>query len=313
MRSWQLGASLYVPAIRPDLVEIANRRRFPNLRSVIFCTEDAVRETELPQALTNLGRALPMFETATLLRFVRARSPAVLRTLLQMDGIHHLSGFVLPKVTAENVSAYLSAFRAEEPFEIMITLETADCFDPLKMAALRDLLLHDEACRRILSLRIGGNDLLQRLGLRRPRGRTLYATPLGLVITQLVTTFRSHSFNLTGPVFEYIDDEHTLRREVRSDLAHGLFGKTAIHPRQVPVIEREYRVSREELQMADRILDRAAPAVFRLHDAMCEPATHTEWALFIHERARIYGIKARESSRKGIPPKWPMPRNGTQS
>ena len=55
---------------------------------------------------------------------------------------------------------------------------------------------------RILVLRIGGNDLLNLLGLRRQRGHTLYETPLGAVIARLVTTFKPHGFRLSAPVFE---------------------------------------------------------------------------------------------------------------
>ena len=43
---------------------------------------------------------------------------------------------------------------------------------------------------------IGGNDLLNLLGLRRQRGHTLYETPLGAVIARLVTTFKPHGFRV---------------------------------------------------------------------------------------------------------------------
>jgi citrate lyase beta subunit len=173
----------------------------------------------------------------------------------------------------------------------MVTLETADVFDPAEMAALRALLLRERCRRQVLSLRVGGNDLLQLLGLRRPRGRSIYATPLGPLIAQLVTTFRPHGLNLTGPVFEYLDSSDLLARETRKDLAHGLFGKSAIHPEQVPIIEAQYRVRAADLHAAERVLADEAPPVFRLQGAMCEPATHRRWAEAIHERAQLYGVR----------------------
>jgi citrate lyase beta subunit len=103
-------------------------------------------------------------------------------------------------------------------------------------------------------------------------------------------TFRPHGFNLSGPVFEYLERSDVLAREVRQDLAHGLFGKTAIHPEQVPVIERQYWVSAQDLDAAEKILAAGAPPVFRLHGAMCEPATHQTWARLILARARLYGV-----------------------
>jgi citrate lyase beta subunit len=73
-------------------------------------------------------------------------------------------------------------------------------------------------------------------------------------------------------------------------VAHGLIGKTAIHPSQAEVIERQYRVTRDEWEMAERILDPSAPAVFRMHNAMCEPSTHAFWARTIRARRDIFGL-----------------------
>jgi len=50
----ELGASLYVPTTRDDLHQIARGERLCELRSVIFCTEDAVKARDLPNALENL-------------------------------------------------------------------------------------------------------------------------------------------------------------------------------------------------------------------------------------------------------------------
>jgi citrate lyase beta subunit len=294
-RFLHLGASLYVPATRDDLVAIANGRKFPELRSVIFCTEDAVRQEDLRRALDNVRNMLRHLEnTPGLMRFVRVRNPSVLATLLQMDGIERLTGFVLPKITRENLEQFRPAFTSPHRFDVMLTLETTEVFDAGEMAALRSELLQPVYRDRILSLRIGGNDLLNLLGLRRPRGRTIYRTPIGSTIDQLVTTFRPHGFNLTGPVFDYLDQGKVLSRETADDLAHGLFGKTAIHPRQVPLIESAYRVKASELHMAERILDESAPAVFRFCEAMCEPATHRRWASLIRDRARLYGVCQRQ-------------------
>jgi citrate lyase beta subunit len=291
----ELGASLYVPAMRPDLVAIGNRQKYPALRSVIFCTEDSVRAEDVPGALGNLAEALCCFEPVGLSRFIRVRNREVLRALLTMQGVESITGFVLPKATRHNVADYFSLLEDHPAFRVMLTLETSETFDPGEMAALRDLLLGERYRERVLSLRIGGNDLLALLGLRRPRGRAVYATPLGGVVGQLVTTFRPHGFNLTGPVFEYLDRDDVLRQEVQMDLAHGLFGKSAIHPRQVPVIEQAYRVREADLRDAERVLSESAAPVFRSNEAMCEPATHRAWAQLIVRRAKLYGLVGRRA------------------
>jgi citrate lyase beta subunit len=290
-RFLELGASLYVPATRTDLVALGNGAKFPHLRSVIFCTEDAVRLGDVSAALANLAAALRRLEPSPCLRFVRVRSAALLRQIVQMDGVDRLTGFVLPKVTRHNLDEYLCALPRDSSFVVMPTLETAEAFDTAEMVALRNLLLRDVCRARILSLRIGGNDLLQMLGLRRPTDRSIYATPLGALISQLVITFRPFGFNLTGPVFEGLSRADLLARETRKDLARGLFGKSAIHPEQVAVIEAQYRVTARESQAAERILADGAAPVFRFHETMCEPATHRAWARLIHERARLYGVR----------------------
>ena len=290
-----LGASLYVPATRPDLAAVAGGRKYPAVRSVVVCTEDAVLPHDLPAALDGVAAMLDGTEPFGPLCFVRPRDPAVLRAVLAMPGAHRLAGFVLPKLTRRNLADYYAAFATDDAYRVMVTLETADAFDPVEVRRLRDVLLTDPYRRRLLSMRVGGNDLLQLLGLRRPRRGTIYSTPLGPLIAQLVGAFRPHGINLTGPVYEYLDDPLGLAREVRRDLACGLFGKTAVHPAQVPLIEAEYRVGVRELRDAEAVLDPAAPAVFRRAGAMCEPATHRRWAEAVLERARVYGVRGRRA------------------
>ena len=53
-----LGASLYVPATRPDLHRIVSGELLHTIRSVIFCTEDSVKSADLHLALNNLRMAL---------------------------------------------------------------------------------------------------------------------------------------------------------------------------------------------------------------------------------------------------------------
>ena len=96
-------------------------------------------------------------------------------------------------------------------------------------------------------------------------------------------------FSLSAPVFEYLDDTATLQQEIRLDLAHGLTGKTAIHPTQVPVIEAMYSVDSDDYDMAQALCQSESPAVFRMHDAMCEVATHRQWGQNIMDRRHYYG------------------------
>ena len=284
-----LGASLYVPTTHPQLSAIAAGHKLAHLRSIIFCTEDAVHARDLPAALANLTLALRALRPdVQRQRFIRVRSPEVLHSVLTLPGIEHIDGFVLPKATATNMPHYLQLLAATQ-HSLMPTLESIEIFDDSELQRLRQLLLQPAWRARILVLRIGGNDLLNLLGLRRQRGHTLYETPVGAVIARLVTTFKPYGFRLSAPVFEYLDDDATLEREVRQDLLHGLTGKTAIHPDQVPRIERHYCARHIDLAAARRILDPDAAGVFQFDNAMCEPATHHNWALSVVQAEQHYG------------------------
>ncbi len=288
---WCLGASLYMPAHRLDLMDCANGEKLHNLRSMIFCTEDAVSHTEVDSSLRHLGLCLQGFrDTPHRFRFIRTRNPEILSRLLVLPNIEKIDGFVLPKFNGANFHAYLDQLQGTD-FKVMPTLETKDVFDVGAMTELRQGLAQDDIFARTLMLRIGGNDLMNILGIRRPRAMNLYDTPLGHVIPHLVTLFKPHGFTLSAPVFEYLDDTATLQKEIQLDLVHGLTGKTAIHPAQVPIIEDMYRVGRDDYEMALSVTKHTAPAVFRMHNAMCEVATHKRWGQDIVERRYLYGEK----------------------
>ena len=291
VRSKMLGASLYVPSNHQDLLAIANEETFPQLRSVIFCTEDAVSEKELSYALFHLSLTLEhMKERATLQRFVRIRNLDVMERVLAMHGAAKLTGFVLPKITRCNLTKYLKLVR-DTGHMLMPTLETAEVFDDLEMCRFRNLLGRPGVRNRILALRIGGIDLLALLGMRRPRNMTIYRTPLGPIISRLVTTFLPYGFALTAPAFEYLDNPALLEQEVTEDLAQGLVGKTAVHPDQVALIEQHYQVLSTDIEVANRIMCGEGPAVFKMDQAMCEIATHTPWAKNVIHRATVFGVR----------------------
>ncbi|MEQ1635867.1 MAG: HpcH/HpaI aldolase/citrate lyase family protein [Methylococcales bacterium] len=287
---WCLGSPLYMPAHRRDLMEIANGEKLPALRSVIFCTEDAVSHGDVESSLRHLGLCLQGFRpTLQRYRFIRARNPEVLARLLDLPHIEKIDGFVLPKFNINVFHAYFDQLQGT-PFKIMPTLETKEVFDGVAMRELRQALLQAGIFERIPMLRIGGNDLMNLLGIRRVRGLTLYDTPLGQVIALLVSVFKPYGFALSAPVFEYLNDLVMLQKELHLDLAHGLIGKTAIHPDQVSIIEAAYQVEPEAFEMALKLLDASTPAVFKMHNAMCEVATHKKWAKDIIDRQICYGI-----------------------
>jgi citrate lyase beta subunit len=209
---------------------------------------------------------------------------------LELDAI---DGFVLPKFTLSSLPVWWS-FMAGTHLCLMPTLETEEVFDVVQMRELATTLLSHPCHERIIALRIGGNDLMNVVSLRRPRNLTLYDSPMGYVIKMLVSVFAPRNFALTAPVCEHIDDHAVMSRELSLDMAHGLVGKTAIHPGQIDVIEHALMVSPGEHSDALRILN-STQAVFKSQGAMCEPATHRRWAAGILERAQVYGLTSEKT------------------
>jgi len=288
---YSLGASLYVPSTRNGLEDIANGLRWPDLRSMIFCTEDAIRPEDTELGIRRLRAMLRHLDpSAGPHRFIRARNPEVLKRLLDLPHIERIDGVVLPKIDTRSFEAWARA-AAGYRGRLMLTLETPEAFDQAALVRLRGMMDGWGLRDNILCLRIGGNDLLSLLAARRPRGKTLYSGPLGWAIAQLAGIFVPNGYALSAPVFEALDDPATLQEEVALDLEHGLVGKTAIHPRQVPVIHELYRVRDDDLAEAERILAPSAPAVFQSRGTMCEPATHRRWADSIRQRAKVFGVR----------------------
>ena len=58
----QLGGTLYIPATHKNVDAVCNENKFPELRSCIIDTEDAIGEDELERALENISNMLQAYE-----------------------------------------------------------------------------------------------------------------------------------------------------------------------------------------------------------------------------------------------------------
>lgn len=302
---WNLGATLYMPATRTDISSAILEGTIPGLRSLVVCLEDSVSEDDIPQAEANLQALCASLSRAKTahgnqhwpLVFIRPRHLRMAKWLVEHVDLSPIDGLVLPKFTQASLSGWWNVVQ-DTHLCMMPTLETEEVFDVLQMQALATTLVAHPCHQRIIALRVGGNDLMNVISLRRPRNLTLYDGPMGYVVKMLVSVFAPRDFALTAPVCEHIDDHAIMDRELALDIAHGLVGKTAIHPNQIETIEKALMVSSGEHSDALRILN-STQAVFKSQGAMCEPATHRRWAAAILSRAQYYGM-AGERSQDGL-------------
>ncbi len=273
-----LGASLYVPATHKDLPEILDAG-CAGARSLIFCTEDAVSPDAVSWAVSRLAKALRNSPAPqTFLRFVRPRNPFVLNQLLSAPGVvDAIDGIVIPKFDSESAAAWLDVL-AKHPsgLAVMPTIETAEIFT--ESGTLRTLQAIDQLTNPVPCLRIGANDLLGRIGLKRQPGQTLYDTPLRGVIERLITLARPAGHELSAPVCDLIGEPETLAREVSQDITWGLWAKTCVHPSQIEVVETMLAQALATQQPQANAIQGRDDAVFKDSGQMLEKTCHHQWA-----------------------------------
>lgn len=289
---YALGATLYMPGTRTDLLRVMRGQAIPGLRSMVICLEDAVSEADLAFAIKNVTAVLNEYAgdgeeyTNKPLAFIRPRDLKCCERILREMDINALAGVVIPKIRQENLECWHNVLRGTD-LKWMLTLETAESHD---LVAMREFAEQLKAYRnQILVLRVGGNDLMSSLAIRRPRMGTLYDSALGFTLKMLLCTFKPHGFAMTAPVCEIFDESALLYKEVETDVLHGFCGKTAIHPCQIPIIQSAFKVNQNEYEDA-LLIANASEAVFKSNGAMCEPATHSSWARLTLERAKYFGI-----------------------
>jgi citrate lyase beta subunit len=325
-----LGATLYMPGTRPALARDVERRSAAGVMSAVLCLEDSIADADLVAAEANVVEQVRLLAGRSTradapLLFVRVRSAEQISDLVERMGpaSARLTGFVLPKFTAERGVAFLDHLtKAEEvagvPLLAMPVLESAEVLYRERrtdcLQRIGDLLA--EHRHRVLALRLGAADMSGLYGLRRQRDVNVY--DVGLlrdVITDIVNVLGradGSGFVITGPVWEHFDaperlfkprlrstlfaDDAELRqqllREVVLDKANGLLGKTVIHPGHVAPVHALLVVSHEEYDDARAIVQ--APgggASSSPHgNKMNEAGPHRPWAQAVLRRAEVFGV-----------------------
>jgi citrate lyase beta subunit len=231
-----LGATLYAPAVRPNLAQDIVRRHAEGVMSMVCCLEDAIRDDEVAGAEVNLAdqlRRLADVRPDGPLVFVRVRTPDQIYRLAERlgDALGVVSGFVLPKFNANATGiAGLEAVQeiAESTGLAMYAMPVLESPEMVylesrlrTLVAIRELL--DAYREMILAVRVGVTDVCGWYGLRRPADLT--AWDLGLVahtltdIINLLTRGDASGYVVTGPVWEYFTSgERVLKPQLRASL-----------------------------------------------------------------------------------------------
>ena len=315
---YAVGALLYTPAFSPRIVEVLGNHTYPSLKAWSFCLEDSLADEAVEAAaihlISELGRLAQLVEAGALERealpllFIRVRSAEQIELLYaQLTEIDWLlCGFIAPKFERSNMETYLAAMqsinrRSSHQLYLMPILESQAIMDKqtrfAELSAIRQAL--GECAEAILNVRVGGNDFCNQFGLRRGTNKSIY--DIGVindVLMDILNVFAA-DFVVSAPVWEYFGTseepawQQGLQRELELDRLNGFIGKTAVHPAQLPIIQRSLMVEEADYRDALQILDwqdeqlgvRKGVVLQRMN----EVRVHKRWAEKIMALSAVYG------------------------
>lgn len=313
--SYSVGPLLYCPAPNTTVSQSLIMEKFGRDFSLALCLEDTVGDGLVAQAEEILLNSLREIFKARSERdfylpkiFIRVRNPEQICSLYGKMGESAplLTGFIAPKFDLDNAPSYLEELSAVNrispaPIYMMPILESPRMIHLQKrydiLYHLKDLL--DAVSHLILNVRVGGNDLCHAFGFRRQCTETIYdIRPVSNILSDIMTVF-GMDYLVSGPVFEYYNGprwEEGLKQEIRRDRLNGFVGKTVIHPKQIEVVNRGYRVSKSDFEDASAILDWKTDSLLMVsgnteNGRMNEYKTHYNWARRILALHDAFGLE----------------------
>jgi len=284
----KLGATLFVPASHLQLHAIVNEEKYKDLKSLVIDFEDGLDVKLLDLAMKNLENILKNINQKSPLIFLRARDTNHLKHLLTFPYINNITGFVLAKFSLKNAQEYLTLLQNSTHL-LMPSIEGKELFNHTLLHQLKEVIITNK--QKVVLVRFGLEDMLKYLGMRRKCSESLFdlSAPC-VVIGNLIATFKSAGFAVSGGVYPCFKDVEGFIKDVKRDLQEGLFSKTIIHPSQIALTHELYKVSQKEYDEAVEIVH-SKKVLFAQNAKMAEVTTMKKYSQEIVLRANIYGIK----------------------
>lgn len=234
--------ALYVPGDRADRVEKALRS---GADIVIVDLEDAVAPSRKDAARDVLG-ALARARTPVQARVNAPGSPWADADIAVVAGLPRDVGVRVPKVESADDVARVAAAAPGRPVHALIesALGVERAFDIARSGAA--------------TVALGEADLRSQLGL--PAGA---AGEPGLQWARSRLVTAAAAAGIPAPmmsVYADVADGQGLARSCAAGRALGFFGRAAIHPRQLPVIEAAFLPTADELARAERVVEQLEAA-----------------------------------------------------
>ncbi|MDN3296778.1 CoA ester lyase [Streptomyces ficellus] len=228
---------LYAPGDRPDVVEKALSS---GADVVVVDLEDAVAPDRKAYALAATAELLSSPQSVPVhVRLPSAHDTTAIASLAPLPGLGALR---VPKVTHGTDIRRIAALAPGVPLHPL--LESALAIEYAHAIATAHPAVHGIA--------IGEADLRAELGVR---------DDTGLDWSRSRVVVAARAANLPPPaqsVYADIRDLDGLAASCAHGRALGFLGRAAIHPRQLPVIERAYLPTAEEVEAAEEIVKASA-------------------------------------------------------
>jgi len=244
--AYALGATLYMPAVRKNIIEDLIEGKHKGLMSMVICTEDSIGDDMVEEAERSLVQHLKRLEAAIIngelqyedipLIFIRVRNPMHLEKIRTISGdlLKNITGFVFPKFTDSNCEEYFINLKriiesVGKTFYAMPILESPELiyWEKRTEAVKKIVSVIDYYSHLVLNIRIGGTDLCGLFGIRRSPDVTIYdISVIRDCIAFFINTFNrfERQYVISGPVWEYFSSERVLKPQLRRTPFRGSFG-----------------------------------------------------------------------------------------
>lgn len=319
---YAIGGMLYMPATRTKIVQDIIEQKNLDIKSICLDLEDSIGDDTVEEALimlrSTISKLHKAIEEKTLsinelpLIFIRVRNPEQLKTLkntLSQEQLGIITGFNFPKFDSSNAAEYIRAFN-----ELQHKSLTKLYFNPIlesknimyKQNRLEELAYIQRKLSgfsdHILNIRIGATDFCNIFGIRRKMNQTIYDINVVADCFADIVNFFGKNYVISGPVWEYFNSQGErgpwktgLEKELSLDKINGFFGKTSIHPIQLPIIAKSNIVNEEDYNDAMSIMGMGTGLIGvakgSAGNKMNEVKTHSNWARKILAIASVYGVK----------------------
>ena len=311
---YSVGPLLYCPADRVSIASSIKSQKFGMNYSLSLCLEDTINdnfvseaEDQLIASVGDIYRSLQNTEFYLPKIFIRVRNPGQIKDLARRLGDSHeiITGYILPKFSLSCADAYIEQVAGlnsgMKPVKYMMPIYESSAVVDLRtrydvLYKLKEKL--DLIEPWVLNIRVGGNDLSHLFGFRRESDESIHQiAPIANIFADIITAY-GMDYVISGPVWEYYSGanwENGLRKEIRDDRLSGFIGKTVIHPKQIPVVNDEYKVTQKNYDDALHILNwdtkkDSFVSGSLAGERMDEYKTHLNWAKKTCFMAKCYGI-----------------------